>query len=367
MTRENKIVTTSIVGIVTNVLLATGKAIIGAISGSISIISDAINNFSDVLSSVITIIGTKLAGKKPDKKHPFGHGRIEYLTSLIIAFIIAFAGGNAIYESIKSLIEGGTPVYDNTSLIIVSAAILVKVVLGLLYKKVAKETSSDALKSSGTDSLFDALLSTSTLIGAIVSRFAGVHLEGYLGILIGLFILKSAIEILRSSISSIVGERAEKDLAMAIKKEVLSHKEVIGVYDLILNNYGPNRTIGSLHIEVDEDMPASVIHPLTRHIAEDIYKEFGIIVTIGIYANNKHHPEISEIRKTLTEKIREYKDIKEIHGFYVDTTNKVISFDLMFDFGSETIEKEKEEIINLLKEKYPEYQTNIVIDLDFSD
>lgn len=367
MNRENKIVATSVVGIAGNVLLAAGKAIIGFISGSISILSDAINNFSDVLSSVITIVGTKLAGKKPDKKHPFGHGRIEYITSLIISLVIMFAGANAIYESIRSLIEGEDATYDITSLIIISVAIIVKILLGLLYRIMAKQTKSDALKSSGTDALFDALLSSTTLVGALISMYAGVSIEGYLGILIGLFIIKTAIDILRGAISSIIGERADKELAKEIKQEALKHKEVIGVYDLILNNYGPNRSIGSFHIEVKDNMTASQIHPLTKEITKDIFLKYGVIITIGIYANNSSHPEIMKMRKYLYDEIKKYEDIKEIHGFFVDTKEKTISFDLLFEFSAQNLQEERDEIIKKLKEKYPDYTSNIIIDFDFSD
>ena len=196
MNREKKIIRTSVIGITGNLLLVGAKATIGFIAGSVSIILDAVNNLTDMLSSVITIIGTKLSNKKPDKKHPYGHGRIEYLTSLIIAVIILVAGGSAIYESILSLINGNTANYSDISLIIISIAILVKVALGLYYRKVAKEVNSDALKGSGIDALFDAILSTATLVGAIVARYANVYIEGYLGIVIGLFIIKSGIEIL---------------------------------------------------------------------------------------------------------------------------------------------------------------------------
>ena len=367
MTRENKIIATSLVGVIANVMLATGKGIVGFVTGSISIISDALNNFTDILSSLVTIVGTKIANKKPDKEHPFGHGRVEYITSLIIAIIIMFAGANAIYESIRSLINHSEAIYDNTTLIIISIAVFVKILLGIFFKKMGKSTNSDALSSSGTDALFDALLSTSTLVGALVSMFAGLSLEGYLGILIGLFIIKGAIDILRSAISNIVGERTKGELARAIKAEVLTHEEVLGVYDLIINNYGPNNSIGSFHIEVDEKMPASRIHPLTKHIAEDIYLKFGAIVTIGIYASNSSHPEIKAIRDFVEKEVEKYKSIKELHGFYVDINKKVISFDLLFFFTKEDVLKIKNTIEEEIKNKYPDYSLNIIIDSDFSD
>ena len=366
MTREKKIISTSLVGILGNVLLVTAKAIIGIIAGSVAVILDAVNNLTDALSSVITIIGTKIAGKKPDKNHPFGHGRVEYITSLIIAVIILVAGGSAIYESILSLIEGTTPVYTNTSLIIISVAILVKIGLGLFFRKVGKEVQSDALIGSGIDALFDALLSLSTLIGAIVAMFAHVSIEGYLGILIGLFIIKSGVGVLKGSLANIIGTRTSKEISLAIKKQVVSHPEVKGAYDLILNNYGPNRAIGSIHIEVDDNLTAKEIHPLTRKISEEIYMQFGVILTVGIYASNSQHPEAREMRQFIYSLVKEYKDIVEIHGFYIDIEKKTASFDIIVDFKSDAF-KIQEELKEKISARYPDYSLYIVLDTDFTD
>ncbi len=365
--REQKIIQTSFIGIGGNLLLVGAKATIGFIAGSVSIILDAVNNLTDMLSSVITIIGTKLSNKKPDKKHPYGHGRIEYLTSLIIAVIILVAGGSAIYESILSLIQGTTATYSDISLIIISIAILVKVALGLYYRKVAKEVNSDALKGSGIDALFDAILSTATLVGAIVARFANVYIEGYLGIVIGLFIIKSGIEILSGAVSSIIGERTSTEVALAIKQTVNSFPEVIGSYDLILNNYGPNRAIGSIHIEVDDKLTAKDIHPLSRKIAQEVYLKFGVILTIGIYASNNSNPEIRAIRKDVYDLVKEYPTIKQIHGFYVDEQLKTISFDILIDFDEENPDGLVKEITEHIKTHHPSYEYFIVIDKDFSD
>lgn len=367
MTREQTIIRTSIVGIFANILLVVGKAIVGIIAGSISIILDAVNNLTDALSSVITIIGTKLANRKPDKKHPFGHGRIEYVTALIIAIIILIAGGTAIYESIISLIEGKTANYDNTTLIIVSAAILVKVVIGWFFTKMAKKTNSDALKGSGIDALFDALLSLATLVGALVAMYTNVFIEGYLGIVIGLFIIKSGVGVLQGAVSNIVGERSSKETALAIKETVNSFPEVKGSYDLILNNYGPTRAIGSIHIEVDDNLTAKEIHPLSRKIATEVYLKYGVILTVGIYASNSSNPTIQAIKKDVHNLLSEFKNIIQIHGFYVDEDLKNVSFDIVIDFDEENPEGLVKEVIDKLKKLHPEYEFFVVIDKDITD
>lgn len=367
LNREKTIIATSFVGIAGNLLLVAAKATIGIIAHSVSVILDAVNNLTDMLSSIITIIGTKIAHKKPDKKHPFGHGRVEYVTALAIAVIILVAGGSAIYTSITSLIEGSQSSYTYTSLIIISVAILVKVFLGLLFRKVGKKVESEALKASGIDALFDAILSTATLIGALIGMFAHVYIEGYLGILIGLFIIKSGIDVLRTALSSIIGERPSKELALKIKKIVNSFDGVLGAYDLILNNYGPNRSIGSIHIEVNEDMTAREIHKLTRQIQEKIYLEIGVILTVGIYANNISNKEIIGARNYIYALVRKYENIQEIHGFYMDINEKFINFDIIVDFKSEDSNKEKESLLKEIQAKYPDYNINIVLDIDLAD
>lgn len=367
MNREKKIILTSLLGILANVLLVTGKAIVGILSNSISIISDALNNLTDALSSTITIIGTKIANRKPDKKHPFGHGRVEYITTVIIGVIILVAGITAIVESIDSLIRGTISTYSYVSIIIISIATVVKIAIGLYFRHVGKKTNSGALIASGTDALFDALLSLSTIVGIVVSIFTGVQIEGYLGIGIGLFIIKSGIQTLWGGFSSIVGERSEQELVDKLKQLAFSFKEVKGVYDIILNNYGPNKTIGSLHIEVGDKLTAKEIHPLTRKISALAYVQLGIILTVGIYAQNDEDGINKDLRECIIDAIKEYPRVKQLHGLYIDEEHQQITFDLIFDFEDKNVGKEIEEIKAKIKQKYPEYNTYIVIDTDFSE
>lgn len=367
MNRERKIVQTSIIGVIGNLLLVVGKAIVGLLANSISIITDAVNNLTDALSSTITIIGTKLSGKKPDKKHPFGHGRIEYITSLIIGIVILGAGVMAIYESIMALINKTEATYDVVSIIIVSVAIAVKIALGLYFRYVGKKTNSGPLKASGIDALFDALLSVATIIGIISTMVWGVNIEGYIGILIGLFIIRSGIQIIREGTSLIIGERADQEIVSNIKKIVCSFPQVQGAYDLIINNYGAGTAIASVHIEIDDSLTAREIHHLTREISQTVYLETGTIITIGIYAKNEANEELKEIKSFVNAKIKDIQGIKQVHGFYVDDVRQLITFDLVFEFECKNA---KEIIKNLqieLKEKYPNYNFYIVHDNDFSD
>lgn len=366
MDRNKKIVKTSILGIIANIVLVGFKATIGLFANSIAIILDAVNNLTDVLSSIITIIGTRLANKAPDKKHPYGHGRIEYFTSVIIAAIVLFAGITAVRESVIKIINPAETDYSIISLIIIAVAVLVKFFLGRHVKKVGYEVNSQSLVASGQDAFMDAVLSFTTLIAGITNYIWKWNLEGYLGVIISIFIIKSAIEMLKEAANSMLGERADSELSKKIKETVMSFDEVQGVYDLNLHNYGPSRTIASLHIQVRNDMNAGEIHILTREIAYKIYAEFGIAVTIGIYAANDKG-EFGMIKEELQNIVKGYKEILQIHGFYVDKEKSNVFFDLIIDFEVKDKKKIEAEIVGKLKDKFPEYNYNIILDPDITD
>ena len=365
--RSKKIVQTSIIGILTNLGLVVMKAIVGLFANSISIIMDAINNLSDALSSVITIVGTKLSQKKPDAKHPYGHGRIEYITSLVISIIILIAGSAAIVESVINIITPQEVKFTITSVILIAIAVLVKIALGLFFRYRGKKLNSEALKGSGIDALFDALLSLATLVSIVVFLIWKVNIEGYIGVIIGIFMIKSGIDVLRSSLSNIIGERTSKETAEAIKKLVCQNEQVLGAYDLIVNNYGPERGIGSIHIEVDDKLTAREIHHLTRSIAMQVYQEFGIIMTIGIYASNSSDSEIVKIKEAIRKEVFSRPTIKQMHGFYCDEELKSISFDVIVDFKDKNSSKLIEDIKKNLETQFPDYHFYIVEDKDFSD
>lgn len=368
--REKEIIKTSIIGIIGNVILVLFKAFVGIIANSVSIIMDAINNFTDALSSIITIIGTKLSGKKPNKKHPYGYGRIEYMTSTLIAILILFAGGMAIYESIKSIIDhyqnDTMPSFEIYSIIIIAAAILVKVSIGLFFRHKGKKIDSEALKASGMDALFDSVLSTATLIGVILAKFANLYVEGFLGIIIGLFILKSGFGVLAESLSSMIGNRFDKEYIKEIKKEINSIEGVKGSYDLILNSYGHNKSIGSVHIGVSDKLSAKEIQKIERDITMLMYTKYNTIMTIGIYAENFSDEFTKDYYSKVLDIIKKYDTVLQIHGFYVDKELMLINYDLVISFD----DTNPEETINKIKEETEALDSNYKIiinyDQDFS-
>lgn len=366
MEREKKIIKTSILGIIVNIVLVIFKAIIGLIVNSIAIILDAINNLTDVISSIITIVGTKFANKKPDKQHPYGHGRIEYFASVIVSFIVLFAGITALKESIEKIISPTEADYSMISLVIIAIAVIVKFTFGKYVKKIGRKLNSQSLVASGQDAFMDAVLSISTLIAGIINYIWHITIEGYIGVIISFFIIKSAIEILKETVNIMLGQREEKEFTDKIKEKVSSYLEVQGTYDLALHNYGPEKIIANFHIQVRDDMTAQEIHTLTRQITVDLFNEFGIISTIGIYAANNDE-EFIEIKKELNNIEQEYKHVKQIHGFYADKKNKKIYFDLIIDFECQDAEELKNRIIRRLEEKYSKYKFYVLLDADISD
>lgn len=366
MDRSREIVKVSVVGILANLVLVAFKAGVGLVSGSIAVILDAVNNLSDALSSVITIVGTKLAGKAPDKKHPYGYGRIENISSVTIAVIVLLAGLAAFKESVEKIIHPETADYSVVSLIIIAAAVIVKLLLGRYVKGQGEKLNSQSLVASGSDALFDAAISASTLVAAAVSLIWHVSIEGWLGAVIAIIIVKSGVEILLESLNSIIGERVDSELSVKLKEYVNSFDEVRGAYDLSLHQYGPEKIIGSVHVEVPDDMTARQIHRLTRQISEGVYREFGIITTVGIYASNTGSDFSSLMRQRAQDIAADYPPFRQLHGFYVEREEKRVSFDLVLDFGCEA-EKIRDEIVEKLQKDYPDYSFSVVLDTFFSD
>ena len=366
-TRDKIIVRTSIVGILANVFLSAFKAVIGLLSHSIAITMDSVNNLSDAGSSVITIIGAKLSQKKPDKKHPWGHGRIEYLSAMLIAVIILYAGIVSLTESVKKIIHPETPEYSAVSLVIVGVAVLVKIFLGRYVKKTGEKVNSDSLVNSGTDALMDSVISASTLVAAFVYIFTNVSLEAWLGVIISVIIIKSGVDMLKDTLSEILGQRIEPDTAKAVINCIMQFPEVMGVYDLIFHDYGPDKINCSAHIEIPNTMTADEIDRLENDITIKVYTEYNIIITaIGIYAVNTNDPDVMHLRSNIYKIADETDYILQIHGFYLDKIKKIIKFDIIVSFDAEDRDEVYNAFVRKIENLYPDYKIIANHDTDFS-
>ena len=366
--RNAVIIRTSIIGILANVFLAAFKAVVGFASNSIAIVMDAVNNVSDAASSVITIVGTKLAGKEPDRKHPFGYGRIEYLSAMVISILVLYAGITAFVESVKKIINPDTPDYSAVTLIIVAVAVVVKIILGRYVKGVGKKVNSDSLVNSGEDATLDSIISASTLVAAAIYLIFHISLEAWLGAIIALVIIKSGVGMLRETLSQILGERADAELARDIKATVISYPEVSGAYDLVLHNYGPDSYNGSIHVEVPDTLSADDLDKLIRKISVDVYQKHDVILTaIGVYSVNTKDPEAVEARDKVTEIVMSHEHILQIHGFYFDKPGKMIRFDIVVSFDAPDRRQVYREVCEAVQEAYPDYTLQVAMDTDFSE
>ena len=366
--RNAVIVRTSFIGILANVFLAAFKAAVGLASNSIAIVLDAVNNVSDAASSVITIVGTKLAGKEPDRKHPFGYGRIEYLSAMVISVLVLYAGITAFVESVKKIIHPDTPDYSTVTLIIVAVAVVVKIFLGRYVKSVGEKVNSDSLVDSGKDAMLDSVISASTLVAAAIHLIFHVSLEAWLGAVIALVIIKSGIEMLRETLSQILGERADADLAREIKAAVTGYPQISGAYDLVLHNYGPDSYNGSIHIEVPDTLSADDLDKLIREVTVDVYQKHNVLLTaIGVYSVNTKNPEAVAVREKVTGIVMSHAHILQIHGFYYDEAEKKIRFDIVVSFSAPDRRQVYSEVCADVQKAYPDYTLQVAMDTDFSE
>ncbi len=366
--RRKVIIRTSMLGIGANLLLSGLKAAVGLISGSIAIVLDAVNNLSDALSSVVTIVGTCLAGRPADRKHPMGHGRIEYLTALVVALLILYAGITSLIQSIRGILHPETPNYTPLSLAMIGAAIVVKILLGRYVSAVGKRVHSDSLSGSGRDALNDALISLSTLAAAVVFLTWGISLEACLGVGISLLIMKSGYDILSDTVSQILGRRVAGEVPRKVRDAALRAEHVMGAYDLVLHNYGPDRFMGSIHVEVPDTLTAEEIDLLERQVAGNIYTDTGVLITaVGIYSSNTKDNRVAEIRTDITRIVLSHEYVLQMHGFYLDEARHAIHFDVVLDFAAPDRKECYRAIVADVRSHYPEYEILATLDTDFSD
>ncbi|MBW9212584.1 MULTISPECIES: cation diffusion facilitator family transporter [Terrabacteria group] len=366
--REKKIIQTSLIAIVMNLLLVAFKMGIGLIANSLSIILDAVNNLSDALSSIITIGGTTLSKKTADKEHPYGHGRYEYIAALIVAFIILYAGIQSVIETIKLWLHPSQPKYSWWSVLIVTVAIFVKIFLGNYVQQVGIQLDSPSLKNSGQDAKNDSLLSVATLMSALSSLWLHFEIDKYVSVVIALFILKSGYDILNETLSRILGERISSSLTSSVIEAAKHVPGVCGVYDLFINDYGPNRWIGSLHVEVEDTTSASQIDQLSRKVMRQVYIETGVTLSaVGIYTRNSHSEEVNEMRTGISKYCLQLGFVKQVHGFLVDQENKRIRFDIVVPFGIKSLNQKQMDLKEWIKKEYPGYAIDLTIDPDTTD
>lgn len=366
-TRSRRIFRTSIVGILANVSLAVLKALVGLVARSVAITLDAVNNLTDALSSVITIVGLRLASKPADREHPYGHGRIEYFSAIVIAALVIGAGVSSLWESIRKVGSTEHASYEPVMLVVLVGAVVVKLFLSWLYRRVGKETSSDSLSASGADAGFDALISVGTLVSAGVSMAWGIDLDAWLGIVIALAIIKGGWDLLMRPVNALVGEPQDEGLCRSIKADIEAFPGVQGAYDLVLHSYGPGHALGSVNIGVADTMSAHEIGDLTHHIDRLIRSKYGIELTVGVHPIVTGDPELMRQVDEVRDICSSYLGVREVHGIYIDPHDRDLSVDVIADFDVSNPQYLRAEIVSRLKEGWPDYEVEVDIDRDFSE
>ena len=362
--RTRSITRTSLIGIGANLLLAAFKAAVGAAAGSVSVVLDAINNLTDALSSVLTIVGVKLSRRPPDAKHPFGYGRIEYFSAVAISALVLAAGAGALVESARKILHPVAPEYGVASITVIAVAVAAKLALGRYVSVQGRRCNSDALVASGADATFDALISAATLVGALVLLVSGVNLDGWIGAAISVFVVKSGIEMLLSSMGSIMGRRPDAEATRPVRSTIASINGVLGVHDLILHNYGPDAAIGSVHIEVAADLDATEVHRIAHEVQMKAMEVHRIVLTVGIYA-------IDPLRKAERDVIEcaamRHPGVLDVHGVVFDDKKSLVYFDLLVDFSVSDRHALKTALAKELSPLFAGRRIEIGVDSNYSD
>lgn len=365
---RNRIISrASATGISINLLLAGFKALAGAFSGSVAIVTDALNNLSDAVSAVVTLAGAKYAKRKPDRNHPFGHGRAEYVSSAAIAVIILYTAVSAFIESVSKIIRPEETHYDLLAAVVMITAVAVKIVLARYYRICGVKADSQALRASSIDALFDAVLSGSILAGAALTGTTGINLDGWIGAGIAVFIFRSGLSILKEGLSSIIGERAPADLTQHLKDQILQFPGVMGVEDLELHVYGPERMAGAVHIALPEDMPVGEADTICRQITADLLQDHGIEMTVGIYAENVHSRLADAMQCTLEKVVADEECVLQVHGFYLDQETRRADYHLIMQFGCPDPEEVMGRIRHVMEDTYKCFEFQGTADRDITD
>ncbi len=356
--REKYGALSSITGIIVNVLLSIVKIIIGAISNSMSIISDGLNNVTDAGSSVVTMIGFKLSQKKVDKDHPWGHGRMEYITAFIVDVLIILVGLELFRSSIDKIINPSMPDISNITLIVLGIAIVTKLWLFVFYKKIAKLIDSEAIKGNAYDSISDVISSFVVLVSALIAKFAGITIDGYVSILVSIFILVTGIKAMKETSDILLGQKPDADFVEAIEKFTRKYDMIVGIHDMMVHDYGPGRKIVSFHAEVPENSDICKAHYIIDQMEQDILNEFNCITTIHMDPIAVDNEEIMEMKEFTEKTVKDINNEYSIHDFRMTDGGDRINliFDLVIP-REEKIDKEelKREVQQKIHEKDKKY------------
>ena len=355
----------SITGIVVNVLLSAFKLVMGIITGSMSIISDALNNVTDAGSSIVTMVGFKMSQKKIDTDHPWGHGRMEYITAFFVDILILLVGFELLQSSIEKIIHPELPAISNITIILLVVAILAKLWLFVFYKKIAKTINSAAIKGTAYDSISDSISTLAVLISAIVAKFAGISIDGYVSLLVSIFILITGLKAIKEIIDILLGQKPNPEYVKSIEEFASKYDTIQGIHDIMVHDYGPGRKIVSFHAEVPANSDICRAHDIIDQMEQDIYDKFGCITTVHMDPIVVDNEEINTMRKMVEDIVKEKNDKFSIHDFRMTDGGERIN--LIFDLvippeENANLEKIISELQNQIHNKDPKYHAVIKVE-----
>lgn len=357
--RERYGMLSSITGVIVNILLSVFKLIIGVIASSMSIISDALNNISDAGSSIVTMLGFKMSQKKVDADHPWGHGRMEYISAFIVDILIILVGFELLQSSVDKIINPELPSISNVTIILLVVAILVKLWLFVFYKKIAKTISSAAIKGNAYDSISDSISTFAVLVSALVAKFMSISIDGYVSLLVSVFILITGFKALKEIIDILLGMKPDPEFVKEIEEFAVKYETIEGIHDIMVHDYGPGRKIVSFHAEVPANSDICKAHDIIDQMEQDIFEEFGCITTIHMDPIVVDNEEINKMRKETEEIVKSINEKFSIHDFRMTDGGERINliFDLVIPTDEkvnveETVTKIQNEIHNKNKKYY---------------
>ena len=356
---------TAILGIVVNVLIAGVKIAAGLLASSIAIVSEGVNNAADALTSVLTMVGTRLAGRHPDAKHPFGYGRIEYLTGLVVAVVIIVSGVQMLIESVKLIFRPEELSISYVSLAIVAVSAVVKFFLGLYTIARGRVAKSDALVGVGLECRGDSYISIITIGVAVVFLLTGVSLDAYAGVVMSAIILKAGVEVLLKIVSELIGRPGEKELATKIYQLVRATPGVVGAADMMLHNYGPNAWSGSVNVEIDHAKSVGEVYAMLHELQLGIMHEEHVTMVFGVYAVDDDHVETRRIRRTILEYVKAHEHVKSFHAVYLEPGTNRLYCDLVVDYELADWGVLRADFLDYMKAKVPGRDVVLTVETEF--
>lgn len=363
--RNRIIVRTSVIGVVANVLLAAVKVAAGLFAASIAIVSEGVNNAADALTSILTLVGTKLAAKHPDEKHPFGYGRIEYLTGLVVAVIIIVSGVQILIESAKLVFNPEPLSISYLSLGIVAVSAVFKFFLGLYTIARGKAASSDALVGVGVECRGDSYVSAITIVTAVVFLLTGVSIDAYAGLIMAALIIKAGYEVLFKTVSEIIGRPGDRELAARLYARIRATPGVKGAADMMLHNYGPEAWSGSVNVEVDHAMSVGETYALLHDLQLRIMHEERVTMVFGVYAVGDDHEETRRVRDKVIAFVRTHEHVLSFHAVYLEPASNRIYCDLVVDYALKDWDGLRTEFLAYMRAAFPDQDVELTIETDY--